>query len=214
MRGKKLLAMTLCTVMTAGLLAGCGGGKGNTSAAVDLSSAELTGEENEWGWIVPEETLVLDVYGGEGDQEKLVKDEYGGKAKLDGWLKDNLNVQINWQYYSTAMDEKLNLMLANGDYPAIITNMTDEMADKFIAQGKALDLTEAIEKFGDNIQRRYGQYLNMLRSEDGKIYKLANLYGYNPNVAGYDFGIRYDYCEELGETEMYSTPEGYYEALK
>ncbi|WP_455620001.1 hypothetical protein [Eisenbergiella sp.] len=214
MRGKKLLAMTLCTVMTAGLLAGCGGGKGNTSAAVDLSSAELTGEENEWGWIVPEETLVLDVYGGEGDQEKLLKDEYGGKAKLDGWLKDNLNVQINWQYYSTAMDEKLNLMLANGDYPAIITNMTDEMADKFIAQGKALDLTEAIEKFGDNIQRRYGQYLNMLRSEDGKIYKLANLYGYNPNVAGYDFGIRYDYWEELGEPEMYSTPEGYYEALK
>ena len=111
MRGKKLLAMTLCTVMTAGLLAGCGGGKGNTSAAVDLSSAELTGEENEWGWIVPEETLVLDVYGGEGDQEKLVKDEYGGKAKLDGWLKDNLNVQINWQYYSTAMDEKLNLVM-------------------------------------------------------------------------------------------------------
>ena len=141
MRGKKLLAMTLCTVMTAGLLAGCGGGKGNTSAAVDLSSAELTGEENEWGWIVPEETLVLDVYGGEGDQEKLVKDEYGGKAKLDGWLKDNLNVQINWQYYSTAMDEKLNLMLANGDYPAIITNMTDEMADKFIAQGKAVSYT-------------------------------------------------------------------------
>lgn len=214
MHGKKWMALTLCTVLTAGLLTGCGGGKGNASASADLSSAQLEGEENEWGWVVPEETLVLDVYGGEGDQEKLMKDEYGGKAKLDTWMKDNLNVQVNWQFYSTAMDEKLNLMLANGDYPAIITNMTDEMADKFIAQGKALDLTEALEMYGDNITRRYGNYLNMLKSEDGRIYKLANLYGYNPNVAGYDFGIRYDYWKELGEDKMYSTPEGYYEALQ
>ena len=100
MHGKKWMALTLCTVLTAGLLTGCGGGKGQPSASADLSNAQLEGEENEWGWVVPEETLVLDVYGGEGDQEKLMKDEYGGKAKLDTWMKDNLNVQVNWQFYS------------------------------------------------------------------------------------------------------------------
>lgn len=212
MQSKKITALLLCAALAAGTLTGCGGKE--TAGTQDLSTADLTGEPNEWGWVVPEETLVLNVYGGEGDQEKMEKDEFGGKAVMDKWLKDNLNVQINWQFYSTSMDEKLNLMLANGDYPEIITNMTDEMADKFIAQGKALDLTEALEKYGDNITRRYGKYLNMLKSEDGHIYKLANLYGYNPNVAGYDFGIRYDLWEELGESEMYSTPEGYYEALK
>lgn len=214
MQKRRLLALALSMVVIASSLAGCSGKNKTNEGQQSLDSAALQGEENEWGWVKPEETLVLDVYGGEGDQEQIDKDEFGGKAKLDTWLKDNLNVQINWQVYSTAMDEKLNLMLANGDYPAIITNMTDEMADKFIAQGKALDLTEAIEKYGDNITRRYGKYLNMLKNEDGKIYKLANLYGYNPNVAGYDFGIRYDYWQELGETEMYTTPEGYYEALK
>ena len=206
---KKVLALALSVVMIFG---GCT--KKDSGQEQVISNADLSGEVNEWGWVIPDETLVLDVYGGEGDQENLMKDEYGGKAKLDEWLLNNLNVQINWQLYSTSMDEKLNLMLASGDYPAIITNMTNEMADKFIAQGKALDLTEALEQYGDNITRRYGDYLNMLKSEDGKIYKLATLYGYNPNVAGYDFGIRYDYWEELGESKMYETPEGYYEALK
>jgi len=206
---KKVLALALSVVMIFG---GCT--KKDSGQEQVISNADLSGEVNEWGWVIPDETLVLDVYGGEGDQENLMKDEYGGKAKLDEWLLNNLNVQINWQLYSTSMDEKLNLMLASGDYPAIITNMTNEMADKFIAQGKALDLTEALEQYGDNITRRYGDYLNMLKSEDGKIYKLATLYGYNPNVAGHDFGIRYDYWEELGESKMYETPEGYYEALK
>lgn len=212
MNRKRVLALLLSSVLAVSAFAGCG--KKEKAVEQDLSTADLKGEENEWGWVVPEETLVLDVFGGEGDQEDLEKDENGGKAKLDKWLLDNLNVQINWQYYSTSMDEKLNLMLADGSYPAIITNMTDEMADKFIAQGKALDLTEALDKYGDNIKRRYGPYLNMLKDEDGKIYKLAHLYGENPNVAGWDFGIRYDMWKELGEEKMYETPEGYYEALK
>lgn len=212
MKRKKLTALALATVMLAGGLAGCKGGKTPESPAA--YSADLTGEENEWGWVKPEETLVLDVYAGEGDQEKYEKDEFGGKATVDAWYLENLNVKFNRQVYSTAMDEKLNLMLANGDYPAIITNMTDEMADKFIAQGKAVDLTELIEKYGDNITRRYGDYLNMLRDKDGKIYKLATLYGDNPNVAGYDFGIRYDMWKELGESKIYETPEGYFNVLE
>ena len=95
-----------------------------------------------------------------------------------------------------------------------MTNLTDQQAEKFISQGKALDLTEALEKYGDNILRRYGNYMNLLKSEDGKIYKLAAGYGDNVNVAGYDFGIRYDFWKELGEDKMYETPEEYYETLK
>ena len=213
MQRKKLLVGLMCGVIAMGALSGCGK-KSEGVVSQDLSTADLKGEPNEWGWVVPEETLVLEVYAGEGDQEKNDKDEGGGREKVNTWLKDNLNVQINSRVYSTSMEEKLNLMLASNKYPAIITNLTDDMAEKFISQGKALDLTEAIEQYGGNIKRRYGNYLNMLRDEDGKIYKLANLYGYNPNVAGHDFGIRYDYWKELGESKMYTTPEGYYEALK
>lgn len=213
MKAKKITALVLAGTMAATAMTGCGG-KESEKVTVDLSKADLQGEENEWGWVVPEETLVIDVYGGQGDQEELMADEDGGKAVMDAWLLENLNVKINWTYYSTDMDEKLNLMLTSGDYPAVITNISDDMANKFIEQGKALDLTEALELYGDNITRRYGDYINMLKDEDGHIYKLAHLWGNNPNVAGYDFGVRYDLWKELGETEMYSTPEGYYETVK
>lgn len=212
MKKKKILALLLITAMSASVFAGCGDSK--ETVQQDLGTADLQGEPNEWGWVVPEETLVLDVYAGQGDQQELLDDEKGGKAVMDKWLLDNLNVQINLQYSNMEMDQQLQLWLTSGDYPAIITNMTDDMAEKFIAQGKALDLTEALEKYGDNITRRYGNYMNMLKSEDGKVYKLAALCGDNVNVAGSDFGIRYDYWKELGEDKIYETPEEYYETLK
>ncbi len=211
---KKVLAMLLTGAMAFSMLTGCGKGSGGGGKEQDLSSADLKGEPNEWGWVVPEETLVLDVYAGMGDQQELEADEKGGKAVMDKWLLDNMNVQINFQYSNMEMDQQLQLWLTSGDYPAIITNMTDDMAEKFIAQGKALDLTEALEKYGDNITRRYGKYMNMMKSSDGKVYKLATLYGDNVNVAGSDFGIRYDYWKELGEDKIYETPEEYYEVLK
>lgn len=210
---KKVLAMLLTGAMAFSMLTGCGSGSGGGKEQ-DLSSADLKGEPNEWGWVVPEETLVLDVYAGQGDQQELEADEKGGKAIMDKWLLDNLNVQINFQYSNMEMDQQLQLWLTSGDYPAIITNMTDDMAEKFIAQGKALDLTDALAQYGDNITRRYGKYMNMMKSSDGKIYKLATLYGDNVNVAGSDFGIRYDYWKELGEDKIYETPEEYYEVLK
>ena len=212
MKRKKILAVLLTAAMAFSVLTGCGSGSGNKEQ--DLSSADLQGEPNEWGWVVPEETLVLDIYAGQGDQAELEADEKGGKAILDKWLLDNLNVKINWQYTNMEVEQQINLWLTSGDYPAIITNITDDMAEKFIAQKKALDLTEALEKYGDNITRRYGKYINLLKSDDGKVYKLASGYGDNVNVAGSDFGIRYDYWKELGEDKIYETPEEYYETLK
>lgn len=87
MNRKRVLALLLSSVLAVSAFAGCG--KKEKAVEQDLSTADLKGEENEWGWVVPEETLVLDVFGGEGDQEDLEKDENGGKAKLDKWLLDS-----------------------------------------------------------------------------------------------------------------------------
>lgn len=175
---------------------------------------EVTGTPNEWGWVVPEETLEFTVYCGTGDQETFLADEKGGKKVMDDWLLKNMNVKINVEFSSNDMTEKLNLMLADGSYPEVITWMTDDMANKFISLGKAADLTPYIEKYGSNITRRLGDYMNMLKNEDGTISKLAQYWGENPNVAGKDFGLRYDYWKELGEADIYKTPEQYYETVK
>ena len=119
------------------------------------------------------------MYAGEGDQEEFLADENGGKAVMDEWLLENLNVTFDWQYMTGDMTERLNLMLADNSYPSVITNMPDDMAEKFIAQGKAVDLTEYLDDM-PNLTRRMGDYINMLKDDEGHIYKLSTLWGENP----------------------------------
>ena len=164
-------------------------------------------------WEKPEETINISVYAGEGDQEEFLADENGGKAVMDEWLLENLNVTFDWQYMTGDMTERLNLMLADNSYPSVITNMPDDMAEKFIAQGKAVDLTDYLDDM-PNLTRRMGDYINMLKDDEGHIYKLSTLWGENPNVAGLDFGVRWDYYLELGEEKMYETPQEYIEVMK
>lgn len=194
--------ITLCAVTT---LIACGGNENDGENFV----TEGSGVVNDYGWEIPTETIKFSAYLGFGDQ----KEHNEKSVKMGQFLKDEFNVEIDVQYYSTDQEEKLNLMLASNTYPEVITNMSDSMAEKFISQGRAIDLTELIEQYGDNITRRLGDYINLIKDDEGKIYKLPVRWGENGNVAGYDFGIRYDYFEETG-LPMYSDLEGYYQALK
>jgi ABC-type glycerol-3-phosphate transport system substrate-binding protein len=224
MKKNQMVRKVLCVVLAFGMalsMMGCNKGEGNeeaidkndtTETGVDLP--EETGTPNEWGWVVPEETLEFTVYAGTGDQETFIADEKGGKKAMDEWLLENMNVKINVEYYNNDMVEKLNLMLAGGDYPDVITWMSDDMANKFIAQGKAVDLTPYIDQYGGNITRRLGNYINMIKNEDGTISKLPQYWGENPNVAGKDFGVRYDLWKELGETDIYTTPDEYFDVMQ
>ena len=224
---KRKMIMLLSLLLVVGLMlsiVACtgdsdNGGTDSTTQPADSSNGNDTppvneGELNEYGWLVPEETLSFSVYAGYGDQENFLADEHGGKAFMDNWLLENMNVEIEWLYYGVDMDERLNLMLVTGDYPDVITWMSDEMANRFADQNKAINLTSLIDQYGENITRRMGNYFNFLRNEDGEVYKLAQYWGENPNVAGHDFGLRYDYWLELGESDIYMTPQAYIETAK
>lgn len=225
MRMKWRNLLSLCMAATLVVGASACGKTGETSApttttsktdnsGTDGTTPDETGTMNEFNWVVPEETLTISVYPGYGDQEEFLADADGGKATMDAWLLENMNVVINWEYYGVDMTERLNLMLVTGDYPDVITWMSDDMANTFAEQGKAIDLTELVEEYGDNITRRMGNYLNLLRDDEGKLSKLAQGWGYNPNVAGHDFGVRYDYWKELGDSDIYKTPAEYIDVVK
>ena len=201
MSGKRVATSFLAAAMAVGTLSSAAFAENGTVDPADLN------------WEKPEETININVYAGEGDQEEFLADENGGKAVMDEWLLENLNVTFDWQYMTGDMTERLNLMLADNSYPSVITNMPDDMAEKFIAQGKAVDLTEYLDDM-PNLTRRMGDYINMLKDDEGHIYKLSTLWGENPNVAGLDFGVRWDYYLELGEEKMYETPQEYIEVMK
>ena len=201
MSGKRVATSFLAAAMAVGTLSSAAFAENGTVDPADLN------------WEKPEETINISVYAGEGDQEEFLADENGGKAVMDEWLLENLNVTFDWQYMTGDMTERLNLMLADNSYPSVITNMPDDMAEKFIAQGKAVDLTDYLDDM-PNLTRRMGDYINMLKDDEGHIYKLSTLWGENPNVAGLDFGVRWDYYLELGEEKMYETPQEYIEVMK
>ena len=201
MSGKRVATSFLAAAMAVGTLSSAAFAENGTVDPADLN------------WEKPEETINISVYAGEGDQEEFLADENGGKAVMDEWLLENLNVTFDWQYMTGDMTERLNLMLADNSYPSVITNMPDDMAEKFIAQGKAVDLTDYLDDM-QNLKIRIGEYINMLKDDEGHIYKLSTLWGENPNVAGLDFGVRWDYYLELGEEKMYETPQEYIEVMK
>ncbi|MCF2938552.1 sugar ABC transporter substrate-binding protein [Paenibacillus alkaliterrae] len=210
---KKYLIIILALVMLLGMI-GCNNNSDETvkeeeSTVTEDADNGQSLQVNEYGWEVPEKPLKITFYAGYDDQAEVDKIA----EPMAKFYKEKFNVEIEKIVYSIDMNEKLNLMLASGDYPEVITNMDDEMAEKFIRQGKAIDLTSLIEEYAPNIKEKLGKYMNLLKADDGKIYKLPRGWGENPNVAGWDFGVRYDWWKEIG-SPAYKTPEEYYQVVK
>lgn len=213
---KKLLCIFLMLLLLA-TLGGCGGNTagGNSSGVETGETGDQEGNEeevlhvNEFGWEVPKETITITYYAGYDDPAEAEK--YA--EPMAKFYKEKFNVEFKKIVYNVDMVERLNLMLASNDYPEVITWMPDDMAERFIMQGKAIELTPYLEKYGHNITRRLGKYLNLLKTDDGKLYKLPVGWGQNPNVAGWDFAVRYDLWKKAG-LPIYKTPEEYYETLK
>lgn len=91
--------------------------------------------------------------------------------------------------------------------------MPDSMAETFIDQGRAQELDGLLEQYGQNIVNGFGKYLNLMRNDEGKIYKLAHSWGHTTDAMGRDFSIRWDWLQEA-ELPLYDSFESYYETIK
>jgi ABC-type glycerol-3-phosphate transport system substrate-binding protein len=208
--------MTLITLLLLAVFvfAACSDrGDGGDAATGTAGQRPPTGQPNRYGWIVPEETLTFSVFTGVGDMTSFLADEFGGKALKDGWLLENMNVVVDRRIMGTDMVTQLNLMLASNDYPEVLTNMPIDMANRFAQQGRAFNLTDHMDTWAPDIMRRMGEFVNMLRDENGQLFVLAQNWGENPNVAGWDFGIRYDLWRQLN-LPLYTTPYEYFDTLQ
>ena len=202
------------TVVFIILLAGCGGQQKleSTSALQEKTTVatEVQKTTNEFGWVVPEETTKYTSYNG-----KISPDSFAnwGKDVLP-WIKEKFNVEINAVVYDVDKDQKISLMLAGGDYPEVLTNISEEQALRFKEQGKAIELTPMIEKHGPNIKKALeaaGVYSLML-TEDSKLYYLPRNFGLlkEPDFTA---DLRLDWYKEMG-SPVCVTPEDYYNILK
>lgn len=225
MKLKKIISLLLVAVLLT--LAACSspaadGAKpaqentGDQAAEADSESGvkdiALTDEVNQYGWTKPVNTIKFDYYSCD-DDATVQSEEDERLAYVDQVLKDEFNVEINKLVFADDSNERLNLMLASNDYPDVIVGCSTAMANAFIDQGRAIDLTPYLEKYGQDILAGYGDYINLLRSDDGGLYRLCSDYGFTTDSMGKDFSIRWDWLLESGE-ECPNSFESYHDTIK
>lgn len=164
--------------------------------------------KNEFGWEVPKTSVEFSYYyAGQIDPEKTKKNS----AIMHKFLQDKFNVNINKITLDAKVDDKLNLMLASGEYPEVIVNMDEAMLAKWVAQGKVIDLAPLVDQYAPEIKKQLGDlYKTYLK--DGKLYALPSYWGSLP-IPDFSAHLRYDYWKELGMPK-FETPDEYYDVLK
>ena len=181
-------------------------------ALVPSVFAEEAGTVNRFGWEVPAETIKIVYYSCDDDQTDQAEEDER-LAEIHQVFLDEFNIDITKIIYSQDSTERLNLMLAANNYPDVIVGLSDEMANTFIEQGRAIELTPYLEEYGQDILASYGDYIGLLKEEDGSLYKLSSSCGNTTDMMGSDFSLRWDWFEETGMAVPTSMEE-YYEVVK
>lgn len=131
------------------------------------------------------------------------------------WVKDNLKVNVTPVQSGGAAQQKLNTMIVSDSLPDVI--MIDRGVDyeKLRAAGKLVALDDYLDKY-PNLKKYAGdQTLNLLRSEDGKLYGAPNYYTSTANGNG-GYLINKKIYKELGspKLETFTDLENYLKAIK
>ncbi|WP_211748425.1 extracellular solute-binding protein [Paenibacillus sp. Marseille-Q4541] len=174
---KKIALSMSCFLLVTSLLAGCGKSessvKNEDPNAPATYTMSTTDTKLKWGTPV----------------DKSITDKTG----------------VSVEYLPIVGDEaqKMDLWLASGDYPDMLT-LSPNMTGKYRDADALIPLEDLIDEYGPNIKKRFGKYYDLLRDEDGHIY---SLYGINlsqepPASAAASFIIQYDVLKESGYPEV------------
>ncbi len=198
------------------LLTSCGGGDKDKVVEISDTPVEIAVDEsgeaivNMHNFEVPKELIEIDYYvTSQGDPAKDAK----YSEKMNQYLLDNFNVKLNRIMYDSDPTERMNLMLASGDYPDVIAGLSASQMEKWVSQERLIDINKYIEKgHGDGVKDVLGDKYDLYLYDDGGLYGLPNGFGILP-IPDVSAAIRWDYYNEIGSPN-FETPEEYYEVLK
>lgn len=90
------------------------------------------------------------------------------------WITDNLQVTLKPVQSNGAAAQKLNTMIVSNELPDVIVSDRGKDIERLQQAGKLVALDPFLEKYPEYVQTVGEKTLNMLRSEDGKLYQLPN----------------------------------------
>lgn len=135
------------------------------------------------------------------------------------WLEEKTNVHIEWEIAPiSGAAEKLNLVLASGDYPDVIMNFNIAPTQQLIygQQGVFLPLNGLIEQYGVETKKmlqRYPDIHKAISTPDGTIYALPRINENYHDLMNQKMWIYTPWLETLG-LDMPTTTDEFYEVLK
>lgn len=167
------MTLILTLVLSSSIFSGCSIGKSNDTASETKK----------------DETVTLKFF------DKNTGDPFTDEVAKEITKKTGVTVEV--QQPTGDPLEKLNLMLASGDYPdMVLMDRSNDIVNKYISAGALIPLNDLIDKYGSNVTKMYGDTLKKIRYEDGKNYYLSNWYGKDPDAV-FGFVMRQDILKEL-----------------
>lgn len=207
-----IVAAMLCTA----LLSACAANSNTNSPSSGEGSTNVNSTNGNNGANEAEnaEPVVLSIVNSAGGTPNFpTGDPFWEENPVAKAIEEKLNIKLKWDVYSGNGKDKLNVVLASGEYPDIImlSDPTKVIADKI-----AIPLNDLIDQYGPDLKKKYGSALNLLKQSDGNIYHLTNSYlpeGATPPGFGYSLQVRKDIYEALGSPKL-ETSDDVYNYLK
>jgi len=210
MKGKRVAATLLLNLLIiASLLAACSSNSGSgTKTNSGTQSGGQSQASEEKGFVFGEDAVDFSYY----VHYDWWTTEPWGVNPNSKWVTDNLKVTVSPIQSGNAAEQKLSTMIASTELPGAIMMDRGQNVERLRNAGVLVPLDQYLDKY-PNLKRLAGDdTLNMLRSDDGKLYQFPNWYTSAPNGNG-GWVINTKIYKELGEPKL-ETYEELYEYLK
>ncbi|MFD0714760.1 extracellular solute-binding protein [Paenibacillus sp. GCM10027626] len=183
MNKKKRFFSTMLLVLSVALgAAGCSkDAPANDSKGANRNGAGSGGEQQrEKPFVLGEEPLSFSFYG----NYDWFNMQPWGEDPATKWIKDNKKVTVEAISSGGAPEQKLNTMIASGELPDVIFLERGSDVERLRKAGKLVALDDYFEKYPNLRKWLDPSALQMLRSEDGKLYQFPNWHTTEPQGNG------------------------------
>lgn len=212
---KSLLTLASVIMLTTVLSACSSSNKDNnasSSAAAGNTAESLLTEPGTYP-ITKEKVTLKVMVRGNPIVEDLATNEF------TKWYEEKTNVHIEWEVVpEQSMQEKLNLVLASGDYPDVLLGMNVSPAQEMIygTEGVFLPLNDLIEKQGTQTKKLFSdrpEIKSAITAPGGNIYSLPEVNECYHCVYSQKMWIYEPWLQKLN-LQMPTTTDEFYNVLK
>lgn len=207
---KKVLALLLAVLMVATLFVGCDSSPSDTPTEPNENGGGSDNPGNEqpefdWSKKITIDVMTFDT--GEADPNSQ-------NDRIKQYIEEKFNVRFNVSTvtYGTTYLEKLNVVIAGGDYPDLFKAMWADNIKQYYEDGLLVNIDELAK---DNGFTNLSAYLDEARAYQNLTAYDGDFYAIPMKIGVYQHGLWYrkDWLDKLG-MDVPTTMEEFYEVAK